>query len=307
MKSKIVLLGLLLIVTLTACTNNLKEEGKPDNTNKSNIVAENKDETQKVEEMNNTKEKTEENAMAQEKKQESNKPQEKKQENSKPQEKTEVKKDNSQVKSSTKKTIVLDPGHSSKSNLQKEKTSPDSSEMKIKDGGGASGIVSKTPEYEINMKVALKLKDLLEKEGYNVIMTKTKNEESLGNVDRAEIANKNKADLVIRLHCDSSEKENTRGASMLVPGAVGYASSISKVSKKYGETILASVVKSAGMKSRGVIERKDLTGFNWSKVPVVLIEMGFLSNPQDDSLLNSDEYQYKIVKGIMEGTNTLFK
>ena len=51
------------------------------------------------------------------------------------------------------------------------------------------------------------------------------------------------------------------------------------------------------MKNRGVVERTDLTGFNWSKVPVILVETGFLSNPQEDKLLNSEEYQNKIAKG----------
>ena len=55
------------------------------------------------------------------------------------------------------------------------------------------------------------------------------------------------------------------------------------------------------MYNRGVIERSDLTGFNWSKVPVVLIEMGFLSNPEEDSLLNDSSYQEKIAQGLCNG------
>ena len=55
------------------------------------------------------------------------------------------------------------------------------------------------------------------------------------------------------------------------------------------------------MYNRGVIERSDLTGFNWSKVPVVLIEMGFLSNPEEDNLLNSDSYQEKLAQGLYKG------
>ena len=87
-------------------------------------------------------------------------------------------------------------------NLEKEKQSPDSDIMKIKDGGGAEGVITKVPEYEVNMKVAVKLKDLLEKNNFNVIMTKTTHSESPGNIERANVGNDNNADLEIRIHCD---------------------------------------------------------------------------------------------------------
>lgn len=184
------------------------------------------------------------------------------------------------------KIIVIDPGHGSKSNLELERVSPDSEEKKIKDGGGADGVNSKTPEYLIAMDVASKLKETLQKEGYTVIMTKNKHSESLGNIERAEVGNKNNANLVIRIHADSADLEDAKGASILVPSKKGYASEINELSKKYGDILLREMVASANMNNRGVIEREDMTGFNWSKVPVVLVEMGFLSNAEEDKLLN---------------------
>ena len=200
-----------------------------------------------------------------------------------------------------KKLVVIDPGHASSSNHEKEKVSPDSETMKIKDGGGAEGIATKTPEYKIAMSVSLKLKELLEQNGISVIMTKTSNEVSLGNIERAEVGNSNNADLEIRIHCDSAESQSAKGASMLVPAKCGYAASISDVSRRYGETILKNVISTAKMNNRGIVEREDLTGFNWSKVPVVLIEMGFLSNPEEDKLLNDDSYQNKLAQGMCNG------
>lgn len=204
-----------------------------------------------------------------------------------------------------KKVIVLDPGHGNKSNLEKEPISPGSEELKIKDGGGAEGINSKTPEYAIAMGITIKLKELLINKGYTVIMTKTTSEERPGNIERAEVGNKNNADLVIRIHADSSESSSASGASMLVPAPIGYAKDISGISRKYGEVILKSLVDEVGMKNKGVVERKDLTGFNWSKVPVILIETGFLSNPQEDKLLNTDDYQNKIANGLFDGINSV--
>ena len=199
------------------------------------------------------------------------------------------------------KTVVIDPGHGPGGNSEKEAQSPDSSIMKIKDGGGAEGINSKTPEYIITMNVGLKLKNLLEANGINVVMTKDDINLAPGNIERAEVGNNNNADLAIRIHCDSADVLSARGASMLVPAPVGYAENIAGISRTYGEVILNNLVSTVGMYNRGVIERSDLTGFNWSKVPVVLIEMGFLSNPEEDNLLNSDSYQEKLAQGLCNG------
>ncbi|GFZ31338.1 N-acetylmuramoyl-L-alanine amidase [Clostridium zeae] len=200
-----------------------------------------------------------------------------------------------------KKIIVLDPGHSVKGNSGQEKLSPDSNTMKIKDPGGAQGIVTKTPEYVVAMKVAVKLKSLLEQNGFTVVMTKTQDSENPGNIDRAEVGNKNNADLVVRIHCDSSTSQSVKGASMLFPAPVGYAKAINDISKKYGQTILADLIATAGMNNKGLVERNDLTGFNWSKVPTVLVEMGFMSNPEEDKLLNQEEYQNKLASGLCKG------
>ena len=179
-----------------------------------------------------------------------------------------------------KKIVVIDPGHSSNGNKGMEKQSPDSDIMKIKDPGGAQGISTNAPEYVVAMSVSLKLKNLLEQNNITVIMTKTQDAESPGNIERAETGNDNNADLAIRIHCDSADSQSARGASMLTPAPIGYAKDISGISKKYGQVILNDLVSTAGMKNRGVVERNDLTGFNWSKVPVVLVEMGFMSNPR---------------------------
>ena len=200
-----------------------------------------------------------------------------------------------------KKIVVIDPGHSSNGNKGMEQQSPDSDIMKIKDPGGAEGISTGTPEYVVAMSVSLKLKKLLEQNNITVITTKTQDTESPGNIERAETGNVNNADLAIRIHCDSADAQSARGASMLTPAPIGYAKNISDISKKYGQVILNNLVSTAGMNNRGVVERSDLTGFNWSKVPVVLVEMGFMSNPEEDKLLNDDNYQNKLAQGLCNG------
>lgn len=201
----------------------------------------------------------------------------------------------------SKKVIVIDPGHAAHSNLEKEEQSPGSGIMKIKDGGGAQGNTTGTPEYVVNMNVAVKLKDLLEAENYTVIMTKNSNDVSLGNIERAEVGNENNASLVIRIHCDSADNSNAHGASILVPSRTGYAESICDVSRQYGEIVLNSLVETVHMNNRGISVRDDMTGFNWSKVPVILVEMGFMSNPEEDKLLSEESYQNKLAQGLYNG------
>lgn len=202
---------------------------------------------------------------------------------------------------SENRVIVIDPGHADHSNLEKEPISPGSSTMKIKDGGGTSGQFSGTPEYIVAMGVSVKLKPLLEEKGFTVIMTKTEHDVSLGNVERAEIGNEANAALVIRVHADGAANVKAHGASMLVPDLNEYTAAVYDESKRCGKIVIDTLAEEVGMYNRGLVFRKDITGFNWSKVPVVLVEMGFMTNENEDKLLNDSEYQDKLAKGLADG------
>lgn len=198
--------------------------------------------------------------------------------------------------------IVLDPGHSKNPGDEKEKISPDSNEMKLKDTSGSVGLISKKNEYEIAMDVTLKLKELLEKDGYIVVLTKDNVETPLSSIERAEVGNRENANLMIRIHCDSFSNSNAKGASMLVPKQRGYITKeISEKSIEYGKNIIEEYTKKTGLNNRGLQYRSDLTGFNWSKIPVVLLELGFISNPEEDKFLSSEENINTIAEGIKNG------
>ena len=195
--------------------------------------------------------------------------------------------------------ICVDAGHQKKASLKKEPIAPGSSVLKVKDPGGASGVLTKIPEHELNLKVSKLLKSRLEELGATVVMTRESSEVDLGNIERAEIANRSSADLFIRIHADGCDNPAVKGVSVLIPGSEYVKdTNMLKQSKDASQSILKSLVDTTGAKSRGIIERNDLTGFNWAKVPVVLVEMGFLSNAEEDKLLNTSEYQKKIADGI---------
>jgi N-acetylmuramoyl-L-alanine amidase len=216
-------------------------------------------------------------------------------------EKIKTQENKSPIEKRSDRIIVIDPGHASTTNLEKEQLAPGSNIMKIKEPGGAQGVITRTPEYVVNMAVAVRLRTLLKAKGYTVIMTKTENKQILGNIARAKVGNDSKADLVIRIHADSNNDSSIMGASMLIPTDSKNTNPIYKVSKKYGQVVFKNLIENIGMKNRGVVERNDITGFNWSKVPVILVEMGFLSNIEEDKELATGIYQDKLAKALSEG------
>lgn len=202
---------------------------------------------------------------------------------------------------STKGVVVIDAGHQKKADLSLEPIGPGASERKPKVQGGASGVATKNAESAVNLEVAKRLRDELEARGVRVIMVRERQDVNVANSKRAKIANEADADLFIRLHCDGSGGGSTRGLSTLVPGKNRWTGPILSESMKAGRIVHKAVIRSTGAKDRGVISRSDLSGFNWSEVPTVLVEMGFMSNPDEDRKLDSDEYQDKLAEGMADG------
>lgn len=201
------------------------------------------------------------------------------------------------------KVIVIDAGHQTRAMSAKEPIGPGAKQKKAKVTGGTSGCVTHLPEYKLNLQVAKKLKKELEDRGYKVVMVRTKNNVRLSNVDRAKVANKNKADAFIRIHANSAGSSGVNGALTIAPAnSNSYMSKKNrKASQKLSKKVLTAMCKATGAKNRGVMYTNTMTGINWCKVPVTIVEMGFMSNPSEDRKMASASYQKKIVKGIADG------
>ncbi|SFL15146.1 N-acetylmuramoyl-L-alanine amidase [Paenibacillus sp. 1_12] len=201
--------------------------------------------------------------------------------------------------------IYLDPGHQRKGNSQQEPVSPDSKEKKAKVTGGTRGVATGKPEYVLNLEVAVLLKEVLIARGFEVQMTREDHDVDISNVERAEMANAANAQLAVRIHADGNDSPKAKGYSVLYPDAgVRSTQSIQPTSKKAAESILEALKAGTDAASRGMVARSDLSGFNWSKVPVVLIELGFMTNPAEDNLLSDPEYQQRMVDAIADGIDT---
>jgi N-acetylmuramoyl-L-alanine amidase len=200
--------------------------------------------------------------------------------------------------------VVIDPGHDEQANLETEPIGPGSSTRKIKDGGGATGVVTGLREPVFNLRVALRLRTLLERAGVEVVMTRTRTAGvSMGNIARARIANRAGADLFLRIHADGSTDRSVSGTHTLVPALrTGWTDDIYGRSRRAGRVVQRALLARLGSRDRGIQERSDLTGFNWADVPAILVEVGYLSNPDEDRLLATASYRHRAARGLCEGT-----
>jgi N-acetylmuramoyl-L-alanine amidase len=199
--------------------------------------------------------------------------------------------------------IVVDPGHDLRANLATEPIGPGSTTMKIKDGGGTHGVVSGLSEADLNLRVALRLRSLLERAGVRVVMTRSRTAgTSIGNIARARIANRAGAALFLRIHADGSLDPGARGSHTLYPAyRRGWTDDVYAQSKRAARIVQAELVAALGFPDRGLQERPDYTGFNWANVPVVLVEMGFMTNPTEDRLLATLAYEQRAAVGLCRG------
>lgn len=205
-----------------------------------------------------------------------------------------------------KKIIGIDPGHQSRGDSHKEPNGPGSSVKKAKVAGGTSGTATRKAEYQLTLEVAQKLEKELWNRGYQVVLTRNKNRVNISNKKRAELINKSGADICIRIHADGAGS-SARGATVLCPSSRNrYVGKLHKKSKKLSQSLINAYCKKTGIRNRGISYRDDLTGTNWSSVPVALLEMGFMTNAREDRYMSSKEGQKSMVQGMANGIDAYF-
>jgi N-acetylmuramoyl-L-alanine amidase len=201
-------------------------------------------------------------------------------------------------------TVCIDAGHGKTSgpNKETEPIAPGVEIQKAAIASGTEGVATGISEASLNLSVAKKLRASLEQNGAKVVMVRETEVCGLTNVERAKFWNSSKVDLTIRIHGNGSNDSSVSGVLMMIPGGKYIKDTeLLNNSRKAGELVLAGVLEHTKAKSRGIQETSELTGFNWSRVPVILLEMGFMTNPEEDKRLSTEEYQNKMVAGITEG------
>ena len=204
-------------------------------------------------------------------------------------------------------TVVIDPGHSKVVAAGTEPLGPGSLEQKAADASGTAGVSTGVPEYELTLSVSLKLREELKLRGYTVLMTRESNDVPVSCVQRADVANQAGADAYVRIHANGAENQSAVGAMTIcitpqnpyVPGLYGE-------SRRLSDCVIGKFCEAAGCENDGVWETDTMSGNNWSQVPTTIVEMGYMTNPEEDQKMQTREYQAQMVKGIADGLDLFF-
>ena len=208
------------------------------------------------------------------------------------------------------RVIVIDPGHQLKGSSAKEPNGPGSTEMKDEVSQGSTGVSTGQLEYELNLAVALLLRNELIRRGYSVVMIRETNNVSISNMERAEIANKYSAAAYIRIHANGDLDPTMHGALTICQSASNPYPDCARHyarSRMLSEMVLDAFCEQTEIHRRKVYEMDNMTGTNWSRVPTTILEMGYLSNVADDELMETDYFHQEAAIGIANGLDAYFK
>ncbi|MGM9567575.1 MAG: N-acetylmuramoyl-L-alanine amidase [Clostridia bacterium] len=187
------------------------------------------------------------------------------------------------------KVVVIDPGHGCLK----------STEATTLDNGNTG--VSGTLEKDVNLAVARYLQTYLKSVGAKVIMTRETDVGVLTLEDRSQIANNNKADIFISIHCNFSTKDKDKRGILTY-----YYSGSNAQSKTLAGNLQTALATELNANNLGTASDK-FTVLVKSTMPSSLVELGYMSNAEDDALLKTDAYQMLCAQGLYKGVLTYFK
>ncbi len=172
--------------------------------------------------------------------------------------------------------IAIDPGHGGE-----------------KDWGTTKGVHR---EKNINLAIALFLREILEERGYRTYMIR-EDDSAVENSTRSGLAKENGAAMYVSIHQNSLPEENDAGRG----AEVWYCDLFDTNDAELAQCVLDELTAFVGMKNRGIKLSNKLIVLRENTLPACLVECGFMSSPTERELLLTEDYQKKIAEGIANG------
>jgi N-acetylmuramoyl-L-alanine amidase len=204
--------------------------------------------------------------------------------------------------------VAIDAGHQQNGNNEQEAIGPGAPETKAKVASGTRGVSSGVAEYKLTLAVARKLRDALKAQGYQVVMIRETDDVNISNKERAAMAEEAGADIFVRIHANGSTDQSAHGMLMVAPTKNSpYIPDLYEDSRRLALALLDEMEAETGANRRGIWETDSMSGINWATMPVVLVEMGYMTNPAEDELMQTDDYQNKLVTGMVNGIDRYYE
>lgn len=208
--------------------------------------------------------------------------------------------------------VEIDPSHQGPEVdlTDPEPIGPGATQISEKSSAGSKGVADGLQEHELNLNVALYLRDILVQRGYTVYLTRDTSYCLLSNSERARKATSDGAEILISLHTNSrgsGDAEGTRGAEALCMSASNpYSGNLHGDSALLGECLLNAYCSATGFANLGVKDRDIYSVLNYTSVPTSLFEMGYMDNSADNLYLSDSTHQALIAYGIANGIDAYF-
>ena len=207
-----------------------------------------------------------------------------------------------------KLTVCIDAGHQRYGISEKEPNGPGSDVMKAKLTSGTRGVSTGIAEYQLNLEVSLLLEQELIARGYDVVMIRRTNDCPLSNAERAQVANESGADIFVRIHANGSENSKVSGALCCAPTQKNpfLTQQVIAESIRLSRAVVNSFCDATGANNQGLMSTDTMTGINWCEIPVTIVEMGYMSNAEEDEKMATEEYRTLMIQGIADGIDAYF-
>ena len=204
--------------------------------------------------------------------------------------------------------IAIDPGQQKNQMTDKEPIGPGAADTTAKMSYGATSTTTGKREYEWSLPFAQRLKAELEARGYEVVLTREENNVEISNAERAKFVNESGAEVFLSLQADAASNAEAKGIYTQIPSQSNpFVGNLYSDCKRMAKLIQNNLINETGTKDRGVQEIDKVATINYSEVPFAVLQLGFMSNKEEDANLWSEAYQDKLIKAICDAIDTYFQ